>query len=44
MRSNDRLCSSLEHLGDCSAEGAVGEVLDAVSKFSLGTGTSMMRR
>lgn len=36
MFGNDRLCSTLEHLTDHSAEGAVGEVLDAVSKFKAG--------
>ncbi len=36
MFGNDRLCSTLEHLTDGSAEGAVGEVLSAVSKFQAG--------
>ncbi len=36
MFGNDRLCSTLEHLTDRSAEGAVGEVLDAVSNFQAG--------
>lgn len=36
MFGNDRLCNTLEHLTDRTAEGAVGEVLDAVSKFQAG--------
>ena len=36
MFGNERLCSTLEHLTDRTAEGAVGEVLDAVSKFQAG--------
>ena len=36
MFGNERLCSTLEHLTDRSAEGAVGEVLDAVSSFQAG--------
>ena len=36
MFGNDRLCSTLEHLTDRTAEGAVGEVLEAVSRFQAG--------